>query len=404
MASTSSGIPFSGVQLSTTVLQAQRVIDMDKQLHELEPDATPLLVLSNALGNKRTLKNPQFKWQERANAPHVMHTSIAYAAGDTALVMDATDYSAQMPSVYSTVRNMVTGEIMLVTAIVRSTRTLTVSRGFAKAGAPGATAAAINPTDSLLIIGSAHPENGDVKESVQTQPVQYENYTQIFRNSLSLSRTLGSSELYNVANLEVDEKGQKFKEHKLEIERSIIHGEPNENTTVSSDGPVRTMGGIGYFITTNHDDLTAQQGVMTFADWERWMETIFRFGGNERMAVCSPRVITAVDQMAYAKALKLDVAEKFGIKVRRIQTSHGEVYLVKHNLLAETPETQGSMLLLDMQKLWMCPYTGADTKLLLNRQDPGRDGLVHEYITETSMQLVNESTCMEVSGIASGAA
>jgi hypothetical protein len=65
------------------------------------------------------------------------------------------------------------------------------------------------------------------------------------------------------------------------------------------------------------------------------------------------------------------------------------LHIIKHPLLAGV--TYGNYAVgLDMEALTYRYLSNRDTKLLTNRQDPGEDSQVDEYLTECGLQMEQE--------------
>ena len=58
------------------------------------------------------------------------------------------------------------------------------------------------------------------------------------------------------------------------------------------------------------------------------------------------------------------------------------------------------MFILDLDYISRRPMRNRDTKLLPNRQLPGQDRVVFDYLTETSLQLQNEAAHGVIYGFA----
>jgi len=80
------------------------------------------------------------------------------------------------------------------------------------------------------------------------------------------------------------------------------------------------------------------------------------------------------------------------VRINRIQTSHGDVLLVKHPLMQDVPEFNERAFILDMDKIKQRPFVGASTKLRMNIQAPDVDGKKHEYLTQIGLQVENQLT------------
>lgn len=94
--------------------------------------------------------------------------------------------------------------------------------------------------------------------------------------------------------------------------------------------------------------------------------------------------------------------ETYGISIKQWLTSHGTLNIVKHRLL-ETGYTGsfptglfagstnagygGMAMIVNIPSLMSRPLQ--TTQLLTDRQAPGVDGWVDEYLTETSLEFTN---------------
>src|SRR5437660_4935087 len=159
----------SGSALTTNVSSSQLAIEIGKQISLPEPDIQPLTIFSRAVRSEDTVAT-KFKWVEDEAKPR-FDTTSAEVSGTTATAIPVTHgtYFQQWDQVINTR----TGEQFRVDAV--SGNTLTVTRGI------GSTAAAMNESDELYIIGSAQPEDDTAKTARSLTPTVIENFTQIHR-------------------------------------------------------------------------------------------------------------------------------------------------------------------------------------------------------------------------------
>jgi hypothetical protein len=76
----------------------------------------------------------------------------------------------------------------------------------------------------------------------------------------------------------------------------------------------------------------------------------------------------------------------FGLTVIKYFSPHGTLNLIKHDLL--TGDLYGkSGIGVDFETLTYRYLSNRDTKLLTNRQNPGEDQRVDEYLTECGLQF-----------------
>lgn len=367
----------TAVGSSSSINSAQRVIDMADEIALLEPDAAPLTVFTNRMKTGKEAFNPSFSWLEDVLQPKVVtFDSAGYSNAVTTVNLVAGD--GLKVSTSDLIKVPDTGEILLVTAV--STDQLTVVRAFGTTAA-----AAIVASDPALIIGNANAENDTVRLLVSTQTVKKTNYAQIFRTPFGFSRTLRDSKLYG-GNEKAYLSRKKGIEHRVEIERQFLFGEPYEQTNATS-GRWET-GGLDYWIRTNRFN---GNGNLTYSSLEDAMQTVMRYGNQKmRLGLASPAFITKVDLMAEGRLFHQTTTEAYGVRINKVTTSHGDLLLVKHPLLQEMAPYNAWAFMLDMDKIRERPFVGANTKLKQNIQAPSADGEQHEYITQIGLQFENE--------------
>ena len=222
----------TGARGTGNVLADQRTIDMAERIALLEPDASPLTVLSKRIRRERAL-DPKFSWLEDDREPRfdAINNGAGYNTSATSLVVDNGTYFAE----HDLVQNTRTKEVFRVTGV--ATNTLTVVRGLGNGG----TGVAMLDNDELLILGSAQPEGDTSKPARSSNPTKQTNYTQIIRTPWEATGTWRAST--NVTR-PADWEHQANKhgiEHAISIEFCLLFGKADENTSGSQ--PRRTTGG-----------------------------------------------------------------------------------------------------------------------------------------------------------------
>lgn len=375
-----------GFDTTTSVL----VREVGNKVFYLDPSAAPFTLLTERAGSQ-VANNPKFEWYEKSLRPKTtkVHANSTIDGSTTATSLVTTE--ADVIQVRDVILTPSTGELMLVTAQSDST-TYTVVRNL-NGDAAGFSPAA---NDDIFVVGSANYEGADVGIPDEWQATHKFNYTQIFRRPFGATRTREASETY-FGQTRPTLRAEKAIEHAIDIERAFMFGVRYASS--SGNTIQRTTGGFTYFATANPLDLLGSS--LSMPDLEGWMEDLFAHtaSGDSRVLFCSPLVITAIDQLA-APDLRLVPSDRtFGITVRQLLTGHGTLNIVKHRLLEFGPSgTQGYgdyAFAVDPKMLRMRPLNGGSTKLLINRQSPGTDGWVDEYLTEVGLQLTNP----EVHGI-----
>lgn len=369
----------SGSRTSGNVLADQRVRDFHKAILLLEPDAAPITVVTKNT-TSAAAKDPKFSWFEDTLEGRfdAVNNGAGYTSTATSIVVD----TGALFSNEDLVVVPRTGEVISVTSI--STNTLTVERGVG-----ASTAAALVDDDPLYIIGTA-AEEGDTSQGARSDnPTKVDNYTQIFKTSIEATGTWLSSSNETTPH---DWRHQQKKagiEHKKDIEFALIFGTAG-TFTGAGGGPRRSTGGILEFATSNNQDAS---GALSEAEWETFMQNVFRYGSKKRTLFAS-RLVTSVLNGYSRGKLETTVGDStYGVHVMKYLSPFGEVNVVTHNHL-EGAVYGGYGIAVDFAAPVKYRYLAGDgpggsrdTKLHENRQAPDRDGRLDEFITECGLQF-----------------
>jgi hypothetical protein len=380
-------------QATGNIDAAQRRVDMADKIYLLQPEEAPFAALLRKLSRKTTI-NPEFSWLEDEATPWVdaINNGAGYASGATSLVVDNGGYFAAG----DLIKVFRTGETFRVTAV--ATNTLTVTRGW------GSTAAALVDNDVLLVMGTAFSEGALAATARHTVKVKKFNYTQIFKTSVKLTKTLEASGLYAVSSERAFQRQKKAREHNWSINRQLWFGARNENLS-ATDAPIRSSGGITHFVTTNKTSL-ANDAAVTLAALDAFLESVFFYGSGTRWCFLSPHMATLINALGQAKLqlqhVTLGRAQEnvaFGLSVTKYVSPHGICYFVYDRALKDWITLTGSnaagkvMFALDFdpeEGIAYRPLTGRDTKFGADIQPPDADYTLDEYLTECGLQVGQE--------------
>lgn len=374
-----------GFNTTTSILPRQ----VGSDIFYLDPSANPFTLLTDKAGNM-SADNPKFEWYEKALRPKQVNwdatgTGLDAATTEATLVVAESNY-VQVGDVILTPVN---GEIIRVDSQTNATE-YEVTRAF------GGSTASVSYTagDDMFIIGSAFAEGVDVPPPDEWQEVHKFNYTQIFRRAFGASDTREATRSYFGAN-RAKVSGEKAIEHAMDIERAFLFSGRTETITSGSGSTgaavIRSTGGFTYWATENVLDLNG--ATLSEPDLEGWLEDVFAHttSGDSRLLLAAAPVITVLDMLAVDKIRTVnDPNMTYGIAVRQWLTSHGNLNIVKHRLLADGgPDYAAGALAVDLKKVKMRTLAGRSTALKRNRQGPGVDGWIDEYLTECGLQFAN---------------
>ena len=350
------------------------VRDMDTPVYELEPNVAPLAVLMDALGSKPA-RQPKVEWLEDESMPRITTLTASAAANATAFTV-----TADIFRVGDTLKFPALGFGLLVT---------TTGAGTIAGTLLGSSVIAAISSE-VFLIGNANAEFATLREIKFTQLNAPYNLCQVVRTPLGISETEEATEHYGGP-----ERARLRK--KFGIEHSRTLDDLFFNGVRSIAGTTRTMGGITSYVTTN---LIPDTGGLTRGDWETALRQAFRYGSGDRLALCSPIGMSAIESFARSQTQVNDnVASRYGINMKTYVSGQGTVSLVMNRKWADSVTLGGYIALLDMSEDGVRERPLRKTRLKPNVQTPSADGFQDEYITETCIQVKHERRHAIVTGI-----
>lgn len=265
--------------------------------------------------------------------------------------------------------------------------------------------------DPISIVGTGFQEGAPVGEVISYSPLRHHNFTQIFRTPLSLTRTARRTKLrYDKTGPYMEAKREALQLHGTELERALMWGEREEITSLtaaaspligaanplSSARPLRTLRGIVNWLPTInttatpsvHWDIgTANGGAVTETHFENWLEEIFRYGSPEKVCFAGSKALNVLNQLAKNKMTITAVPtdRTYGMAFNRYITPFGDLLVKQHPLMSHNPTWRKDLVVLDTAHIRLRILD--DTAFLRNRQSPGEDASIDEFLTELSLEV-----------------
>ena len=363
---------------------------------KLQINILPLYVLVSKL-NKRVAISTTVEWPENDLNPS--WSSLAASATSAATNLTVASQEGYYFNVYDLVKIPSTGEIILVTAIAACA--VTAIRAFGSVAASTSTSAANAST--LVIIGSAFEEGSSSSALVtkSRKAARVYNYLQTIRKSVEVTNTMLNSELYG-GNFRAYERKVKGIELMRDIERMALYGDRLEDTTLSSPTHARrTSGGADFYISTN---VTAVGGILTESDFEAFIRTVTRFGGDEVYLFASPLIISVISQWAQGKLHMYPKDQTYGIAIAQYLSPHGTLNLIKDYMLENAGSVSNTALYggyafaLKLDEMVYRFLQNRDVTMEADIQHPGDDFVKDQYICEMGFEFHNE----EKNGVLTG--
>lgn len=358
----------------------------------------PLTALRSQMKKKSSV-DPEFSWFSKIfdDQRLALNANLgAVASGTAGTVTVVTGASGLKKDHVLYVEE--SGELMLVTADPTTETSIAVIRGAAGTTAAAVTFAAAGVNPNLIVVGTAHMEGSLAPTAISRNPVKFRNYTQIFRNSLSATRTALNTRLRTGKQI-AESKREALEYHTVEMERAAFFGVPFEDLTSGSE-PRRYTQGILNFIDTNSpaaNKINFQ--AHTNKDLEDLMtdlEILFRWGSQEKIGFCGNAALLFFEKLIRAhQATQIIVKpdqKEYGMTVHRVVTPFGTLVLKPHPLFNRITSgvTAGTaframdsrIVVMDMENVKYRYLENSDTKFQSNQETPGQDAMISGYLTE----------------------
>lgn len=381
-------------QAITTESSLVRYVNEDAVL--LEPNVTPLITFLMKLGGRYTpCTSPRIEWFEddyTARWAVNSTTTVANSASSTTItVTDGTLFQAGDIFIVPQAQDSSTApEMIRVTAV--STNTLTVVRNVGSTGL-----VTIGPSADLAILGTAFEEGATPPTAKTTSRSGKISYTQIFRRTINLTKTMVASRAYGAPSGErAYQHAKKLKEMKIEMNRQFLFGNKSESLTGGPNSyPIRTTMGLNSVISTN---VTDASGTLTETTFETFARQAFRYSSSStKLLLASPLIVSAIHYWGNSK-LQLKPMEKiYGVNIQRIMTGHGEWLLAKDWLLENNTTTSGFAgwafsVDLDALQLYYLNGNGENRNFQVKEDaiKDGRDAYVDELLAEVGLAIKHE--------------
>lgn len=374
----------SGTVDDQDILQNERVIDMAPEIDLLQEDLTQFTTMLRKVASK-TAHSSKVEWLTDELFPR--RTTLAEDLDTSETAWDVASGTGSYFRAGDVVRIVSSGEAARVASI--ATDTVTVA-----ARSLGDVAAATALTgEEIIIIGNAAAQGAGLGTSAVTKRVANFNYTQIVRHPYTFTNTLIASKLYGGSE-PMKERKKKAIEHKRAME--YLHFLGARDLDTGGAEPIGFVGGLREYITTNVHDAA---GTLTKNELDTFMRADLQHGSENKCMFVSPVAAQAISNYAADNWVRSDPGVKrWGVKIDAyLSGSYGfEVPVVVKKdwndfSTAGGTSPGGSIYLVDMANVFTRPLENRNTKLLLNRQNPGDDKVTEEYLTEFSFQVEAES-------------
>lgn len=382
-----------GIFTSDANIAGTRKGDFASAVLQLFPTGNaPFFALSSGM-ESADATDPIVTWFEEA---HITGRQVVVTGGGaTVAQITIDDASSYTPGTVLLIEE--TGEYVYVASI--GTNTLSIERGFANT-----TAATINSNYHVQRIGTTFEEGSNRPQGLANLGYPRFNFMQIFRNSWDVTRTAKRTQYYT-GDIVAKNKADCMLFHSEDIERSMWWGK--RTLGVRNGRTYRTMDGVLTQIVTN---VTTAGGTTNYDQLTAFLRPIFEKNikgkPNERIAFCGNGALTVINKIAKLNAtMYIEPGEtEFGLKVFKWISPYGDISLMTHPLMVESPLWTNNLYVL---------HPGAVRMRYLDRthtdaydKDGTRAGVDGDYgvmTTECSIEYKLEKTGGQLLGLTAGA-
>lgn len=304
-------------------------------LQSVPTGSAPLFALTSGM-TSRPATDTIVTWFEESHISGrtIVNGAVASTVTQAIVINDGSSY---YPGVI--LMSELTGEYLYVIGVAGNT--ITCIRGFASS-----TAANIADGTPFQRIASAHEESSQAPTAVVNLGYPVFNYTQIFRNAWSLSGTAQAIEFYTGPQLQKSKKDAMLF-HAEDIERALWFGRISNGT--KNNQPFRTMNGLDAIVKTNV--VVAGQST-NYDDIDNFLQSVFskniKGKPNERLAFGGNKALQVLNAIARIEG-KIEIAvgqTDFGLNVNKWISPYGNITLMTHPLMVESPHWTGDMRLI----------------------------------------------------------
>lgn len=258
-------------------------------------------------------------------------------------------------------------EFVRVLSVDHGASTISVQRGFAGT-TPKAT---IATATSAPVVMNAFPEGSPKPVSRAIVPERRLNYTQIFRNGWSQSRTLAAIKQIVGKGTVAENREDCAAFHATDIEFAALFGIASMETDPVTGEPIHTMDGIHSVVEKYAPTNIKEAGASTnYPQLEEMLDPVLDFrtdnmSGNERTIFCGSTALKTINNIGRLSGeYQLnDGQTNFGLKFSTFTTTRGRFNLVEHPLMNTNDDFKAMAFIVDLTSFDFPYLEGRDTQV-----------------------------------------
>ena len=418
---------------AATVFADRRLFDFSDKVADLAPEESPFFVYLSKVG-KVPVSDSTFRFLEDRTKISITDRTFTTSSNLGAIAEDTYDtmtisssgwlIKGMVVMVSSTISGMGEGTnaaTCVITAVNSATEIQV--RWLRENSTTGVTVDGSSTAVNCQVIGTAYKE-GSGAPDVWSQELDNDyGYTQIFKTACEMSNTARATVYKGYADEWQRIWNLKLREHKIDIERTMLFGQRAQVGGVNySEGVVGHIIAEGAAPTTDTTQLSYSEGKayhksiasgsMTYDNFLSDLEVVFdpaRGGGSSKLALCSLPVISLFNKIGGSSFIDDSFGGTednpgrymfersqgtFGHKIMKIETIHGDLSLVKEPLFRGLSST--FMALVDLDHVSYRPLVGngvnRDTSITTNIQQADEDLRKDLILTEAGLEITLPET------------
>ena len=424
-----------GAVIDSTI-PSRRLYDFSDRIAELAPEESPFFVYLSKVGKVPTTDS-QFRYLEDRTKISIADRSFLSKGGDTLvaedssmnLIFDTSSGAAVtwlVPGMVVSVSLLATGAAegslpsfgnIRINSVDHTSNTTQSTCNVTSVSTVGGSAMTVADNAQCTVIGTSFAEGSGAPDVWSQEMENGFGYTQIFKTACEMSNTARATVYRGYADEWQRLWNLKLREHKVDIERSMLFGQQ-----ATQGGIQYTDGVVGQII--RNSTAEAGGGQMSYTEDKsyyksntaaQWtyddlltdFEVMYdpaRGGSSSKLGLASLPVISYFNKMgagfieaSVTNQSRYNISESqgsFGHKVMKIETIHGDLTLVKEPLFRGF--SAGFLALVDLEHVSYRPLVGngvnRDTSITTNVQQADEDLRKDMILTEAGLEVTLPET------------
>lgn len=271
----------------------------------------------------------------------------------------------------------------------------------------------LDDVDIALIIGNVNSQGASIPQAISYEPEKFNNFTQIFRTPLSITRTARRTRL-RTGDAYQEMKREALELHAIEMEKAFLWSIKSENTGSNGQPETTTRGLVPFIreeIADNVDDFqtnTTYSGKTWLQGGEDWLdeqlEKVFRYGDTEKLGICGSGALLGLNRLSKVtgQVQLTPMTTDYGLQVVNWLTPFGSIYLKTHPLYSYESSNRNAITILEPRKL---KYRYIDDTTFISdpedrvNRNRSVDGTEEEFLTECGLEQHHPPAFGELTGV-----